>query len=426
MTNPQAEELNTIIKEKSQTVYELLSKKGKEIFFPKKGILGQSADARTKKINATIGIANEDDGTPMRLKIIEERLKIEPKRAFTYSPSYGNLELRQKWKELMIKKNPNITTEISTPVATIALTHGLYMAAYMFMDPNDEVIIPDYYWGNYTLIFKNAFDAKIVTFQTFVNGKFNTEGLKEKIKLSKKPIVLLNFPNNPTGYSPTIEEANEIANILKEEAKHKKILVIYDDAYFGLVYKDNIFTESVFALTYNLDENILSIKLDGATKEDYVWGFRVGFLTYGIKGGDKKLYAALEDKTAGAVRGNVSNVSNLSQSLVFDALNHEKYNHEKLQKYDILKERFVEVEKILEDEKYLKHFYALPYNSGYFMCIALRDLEAEIVRQKLLEKYDTGVIALGKDIRIAFSGVPKKFLKELFDNIYNACEDLSK
>jgi aspartate/tyrosine/aromatic aminotransferase len=175
----------------------------------------------------------------------------------------------------------------------------------------------------------------------------------------------------------------------------------------------------------NVSENLLCIKLDGATKEDYVWGFRVGFITYAVKGGNKELYSALEDKTAGAIRANVSNVSYLSQSLIFDGFTNVDYDKEKKQKFDILKDRFLEVERVLTDNKYKKHFTALPYNSGYFMCVKLNSLDAELVRQKLLEKYDTGIIAFGNVIRIAFSGVAKSKIALLFENIYNACEDLS-
>ena len=46
--NQQAIELNEIIKKNNEKVYELLSDKGKAIFFPKKGILGQSAEAKGK------------------------------------------------------------------------------------------------------------------------------------------------------------------------------------------------------------------------------------------------------------------------------------------------------------------------------------------------------------------------------------------
>ena len=85
----------------------------------------------------------------------------------------------------------------------------------------------------------------------------------------------------------------------------------------------------------------------------------------------------------------------------------------------------LEVKKVLEDDKYKEVFKALPYNSGYFMCIKLKDgLDAEKVRQTLLSKYDTGIIAMHPIIRIAFSAVAKEDVEELFNNIYNACKDV--
>ena len=91
--------------------------------------------------------------------------------------------------------------------------------------------------------------------------------------------------------------------------------------------------ESIFVKLANLHENILAIKVDGATKEDYVWGLRVGFVTYNNKTVTKATYSALEAKTAGAIRGNISNVSHLSQSLVLNAFESETYDAEKKEKF---------------------------------------------------------------------------------------------
>src|SRR3989338_1396070 len=202
--------------------------------------------------------------------------------------------------------------------------------------------MPDLFWGNYKLILTNAYGAVFDTFETFKEDGFNVEGLKEKLSGDAgKKIVLLNFPNNPTGYTPTDDEVIGIRDALKEAAeKGNKLVVIIDDAYFGLVYQKGIYTQSIFAELADMHENILAVKLDGATKEDYVWGLRVGFITYGIKGADKELYAALENKTAGAVRGSISNDSHLSQSLVYYAFSEPKYWSEKKKKYSILKGRF--------------------------------------------------------------------------------------
>jgi len=425
--NPQAEELNEIIKKNNENIYELLSDKGKAIFFPKKGILSQAADAKGKKINATIGIALEEDGSPMRLKSIAKRIKLDPKEIFPYAPSFGKKELREKWKEMIYQKNPSLEgKEISLPVTTNALTHGLSMLGYMFVNPGDKVIMPDLFWGNYNLILINAYGAVFDTFPTFKGNGFNIDGLKEKLNdgIGKK-IVLLNFPNNPTGYTVTEKEAASIKELIKEAAeKGNKIVVIIDDAYFGLVYKKGVYTQSIFSELVDLHENVLAIKLDGATKEDYVWGLRVGFVTYGVKGGDKALYEALESKTAGAVRGNISNDSHLSQSLVYHAFSEPKYINEKKKKYNLLRKRFKIVNAVFKEHKeYGDEFTALPYNSGYFMCIRLNNKDGESVRQVLLDKYDTGVIAMGNILRIAYSSLKTEVIAEIFENIYKACKE---
>jgi hypothetical protein len=127
--NPQAEELNQIIRAQNLAVYELLSEKGKNIFFPKKGILGQTADAKGTKINATIGSAIEDDGTPMRLESVASLINLDPSLVFPYAPSFGRPDIRAKWKTLIYEKNPTLKdSSISLPVVTNALTHGASMA----------------------------------------------------------------------------------------------------------------------------------------------------------------------------------------------------------------------------------------------------------------------------------------------------------
>ncbi len=426
--NPQAEALNTIIQEKSSQVFELLSEKGKEIFFPKKGILGQTAEAKGTKINATIGAAIEDDGSPMRLESIASKIKMDPSLVFPYAPSFGRPDLRAKWKSMIYDKNPGLAgVDLSLPVVTNALTHGISMAGYMFLDAGDEVIVPDLFWGNYNLTLSNAYGANLVKFNTFKNNKFDLDAFEAKLNEGKigKKVIILNFPNNPSGYTPTEAEQNSIVEIIKAAAeKGNKIVTITDDAYFGLIYEEGIAQESIFTPLCQLHENVLAIKVDGATKEDYVWGFRVGFMTYGIKGGDAELYGALEAKTAGAIRGNISNSANISQSLLLEAFSSTEYAGQKAAKYSIMKARYDAVKVALNDDKYKPYFTAIPYNSGYFMCVQLADgLNGETVRKVLIEKYSIGLISLGSVLRVAYSAVAAKDVKELFEGIYKACND---
>jgi aspartate/methionine/tyrosine aminotransferase len=280
------------------------------------------------------------------------------------------------------------------------------------------------------LIFDNSYGAKVDTFELFANGGFNVADFSKKLNeiQGEKIITLLNFPNNPAGYTPLVAEIEAIvAEIKKVADKGKKVIVLIDDAYFGLVYEEGVFMESIFTKLANLSENVLAVKLDGPTKEDYVWGFRVGFISYAIKGGTAELYEALENKTAGAVRGNISNISQLSQSLLYTVYSAPTYEASKKAKYDILKSRYDALKVELAKPQYAEYFEPLPFNSGYFMCVQpKKGLVAEDIRKHLLEKYSTGVIVLGNVVRLAFSAVPKAVLPQLVENIYNACVDLDK
>ncbi len=425
--NPQAQELNEVLLSENPVVFELLSEKGKNIFFPKKGILGQTAEAKGTRINATIGAAIEDDGTPMRLDSIADKIDLDPSLSFPYAPSFGRPDLRAKWQQMIFQKNPKLNGQsLSMPVVTSALTHGISMVGYLFIDKNEEIIVPNLFWGNYNLVLSNAYGAKLSPFNLFKNNAFDVEALKAALMSpGDKKVVILNFPNNPTGYTPTFEEMEAIASTVKEAAEAgKKIVTITDDAYFGLVFEEGIANESIFGYLSNIHPNVLAIKVDGATKEDYVWGFRVGFITYGIQGGSPALYQALENKTGGAVRGNISNSSNLSQSLLLQAFEHSDYQGQKEAKFNTLKARYKAIKTTLEDKKYLDYFTALPYNSGYFMCVKLKDgLDGEAIRDILINKYSIGLINLNNIFRVAFSAMAASDAQELFDGIYNACKD---
>lgn len=427
----QARQLNEQIRAGSPAVMELLSARGRGIFFPKLGILAQSADAQGKEINATIGIALEEDGTPMRLPCIARHVQLPPDRVFSYAPSPGRPDMRKAWQAMLTKKNPALAGKnISLPVVTCALTHGLSMGGYLFCDPGDRVIFPDLYWENYELIFARAYGARFDPFSMFTRrGGFNSEGLRDKLGAGQtgKAVVILNFPNNPTGYTPTCAEAEEIAAVLGAAARQgMKIVVLVDDSYFGLVYEPGIFAESIFGLLCDLHPNLLAVKLDGPTKEDYVWGFRVGFMTYGVQGGTAPVYAALEAKTAGAIRGNISNVSNPAQSLLVNAYAAPDYPAEKRSKYELLRRRYEKVKQILAAHpEYREQFTPMPFNSGYFMCLRMRKADPERLRQKLLAEYSTGVVVMSGLVRLAFSATPIEKLDRLFANLFQAAQDLS-
>ena len=422
--------MNQLAKQLNQTLgpmAEMLSPAGKRLYFPYEGILGQGTEAKKCAINATIGMAFEEDGSPLVMKCFADRLNLDTK-AFLYVGSFGLPALRETWKNLQIKKNPSLKrVSYSEPVVTNALTHGLRIAAELFAGRGDTVVIPDLFWDNYTLIFGEACGCALETFNTFKNGAFDADALKQAL-LGKgdKKILILNFPNNPTGYTATLEEAPKIVAAVKAAADAgKKVVVVLDDAYFGLVYEKGVHGESLFADFATLHGNVLAVKLDGSTKEDYVWGLRVGFISFGFKGATAEQLKAFEAKAAGDVRSCVSNITSIGQHMVLGALSDKDYGKQKREKYAVLKKRYMTIRKILKAHpEYAESFEVMPFNSGYFMCVKPIGVDAEKVRRRLIEKYSTGTVVLSGLIRLAFSTVPCEKLPTLFANVAAAVKDL--
>ena len=313
---------------------------------------------------------------------------------------------------------------------TAALTHGLSIAGYLFADPGDKILMPDLYWDNYELVFCETFGAKFTFYNTFVNGGFDVPAFARALNAGKpgKRIVLLNFPNNPTGYTPTESEAKALVIEIKKAAEAgDKVVVVLDDAYFGLVYEEGIARESLFSSLVELHPNVLGVKLDGATKEDYVWGFRVGFITFGFKGANAAQLKALENKAAGAVRGTISNAPCVSQAILLKGYTAPEYAAQKKQKYGILADRVKKIRATLQAHpEYARSFEVMPFNSGYFMCVKPIGVDNEELRKELIANYSTGVIVLSGLIRLAFSAVPTDLIESLFANLHSAIQKLQK
>ena len=435
MMNPLAQELNDIIQKANVHIYEMLSEVGKKLFFPK-GILTQSAEAKEKahRFNATVGMATEK-GRTMHLSSVMAMIDgLEPEESITYAPSFGIMPLREAWKKEIIEKNPSLVGKnISLPVVTNAITHGLSVVADMWVDPGDVIILPDKIWGNYNMIFNVRRGADIIQYPIFNgDGHFNLRGFEDCVqseaKRRDKLIIIFNFPNNPTGYTISPSEGDKITEILIDRArKGTNILALTDDAYFGLFYEDDVLKESLFSKLMDREPRLLAIKVDGATKENYVWGLRVGFITYGacLGGEHGPVYNALERKTAGDVRGSISNASHLGQSIILRSLQAGTYKTEKKEKFGIMMERALEVKRVLTDPRYFQVWEPYPFNSGYFMCLRLKTVEAEPLRVHLLERYGVGLISLGKhDLRVAFSCIEKEDVQELFDTIFQGAKEL--
>lgn len=405
---------------------------GKNMILPQ-DVLIQSKETQEipGSINATIGMATEN-GKVMKLNSLEDIIKnVSSECYLPYSPTPGTLNIRQQWKDKILKENKNLRQEyLSQPIATTGITQGIDIVANLFSEKGDALILPNLFWQNYAQIYNVKLGVNIYTYDQFNNeNKYNLDAFKNTLYNIKenKIHILLNFPNNPTGYTPSREEFKSITEIIENflvENENKSVILLCDDAYFGLFFEENNKNSTINCLEKLVNnENCLIIKIDGVTKEYYAWGLRLGFITYYIK--DDILRNEIMAKTQGYIRSSTSSGSTIAQIAIQKLLSENKYILEKENNDNIIKNRYITLKQSIEKENLESLTRVLPFNSGYFFTIELpKEINAHEFRLRLLEKYKLGIYSMDENnIRIAFSCLEESYIPELVKNIKNCIID---
>jgi aspartate/methionine/tyrosine aminotransferase len=418
----------------------LLSGLGRRLYFPR-GIVAQSAEAKkaAHTANATIGMAY-NGGKPLMMSAIADRMPgLTAEETVAYAPTAGIEQARVLWRDLLLQKNPSIKADgISLPVVVPGITAGISYMADLFLDKNLPILVSDPCWDNYGLIFEERREAVLRRIPFFdipglAAGKaasgLDMPAIEKAVRGAAKTgtvRLLINFPNNPSGYSPTCSEADALVHLIRETAEGgADVLVICDDAYFGLFYEEDIPGESLFGRLGAIHDKVLAIKVDGPTKEDYAWGFRMGFMTFSSRGLGADQYDGLIKKLMGAIRSSVSCANTPVQYLMPGILADERTAAEKESYYALLRERYRKVKGFIGENPDHPRLKPLPFNSGYFMSFLCLGVDAERLRQELLTKHGIGVIALGnRYLRVAFASVDTEQIPSLYRTIYDTAADL--
>ena len=449
-------------------LYSAFSELGKRISLPQ-GVFYWSGRAKKEaEMNGTIGAAyaHEDefikDGQsewlPCYLEGINEYFKnLEINDLVPYTAISGISELRDIWKNWIIYKSllnekedkeklDGLKKYITTPIVTTGVTNGIFLISSLLLNVNEYIITPNKRWGNYDNIIKRFLGAKIKSFNYFKDQQFNFEGLEEAIDevavLQDKVQIILNFPNNPTGHVPTKEESLKLIDLIQAKQKEvkKPILVIIDDAYEPYIYDDNVINRSLFYDLQDLDEDIIPIKLDGATKELLLYGARIGFITIGLKPkwtkNDKELEILkneIDNKLSGLIRSTISNCNHFYQAVMINLFNTKKIEEilrmrEPIQ--HLLKERYIKINSELKKIK--NPIISIDPNSGGFFTfinINPNHVKASEFAELLLTKYKVGVIPIENPsenvngIRIAYCSIDLTQIPEIVKRIKLALAD---
>ncbi|MSQ02493.1 MAG: aminotransferase class I/II-fold pyridoxal phosphate-dependent enzyme [Myxococcales bacterium] len=383
----------------------LLSPLGRRAEVPL-GIPQQSAQAAGCLRQASIGQITTGDGDPLTVPAVSDHFAgLDRRVAFLYAPTAGLRPLREAWQARIDVPG------CSLPVVTSGMSHGLSILADLFGCPDHPLVLADPFWDNYTTIWAMRTGSELRSFPFFNAARgFNLAGLAGRLdELTGPASLLLNFPNNPTGYTVTLGEAEAL--IERILAHPHPLAVICDDAYAGLYFDPDCYGRSLFgALAARADRTrLLVCKVDGATKELVFFGGRVGFLTFGVGGAAGE---ALVDKAAAILRGTISSVNAPAQAAVLAALSNPKLASQQEEVLGVLRQRYDALTRALAAEG----LDALPFNSGCFALIQLRaDQDAEQLRLRLIREQSTGVIAVPSvnALRVAFCSIDEADIPDL-------------
>lgn len=216
----------------------------------------------------SLSIGEPDFAAPDKiLHAMEQSLQ---RKETSYTANSGMFELRQEIS-CYVNKHYGLTYAPEDEILiTVGVSEGLSMALLAYTEPGDEVIIPDPAYVAYPAAVELA-GGKPVFVPTYPEDDFKlTAAALEKVVTPKTKILVIGYPNNPTGTVMTRDELIPIATF----AKKHNLIVMTDEIYCELIYGDTVFTS--FAKLPDMRER--TIVFNGFSKAWAMTGMRLGYI----------------------------------------------------------------------------------------------------------------------------------------------------
>ncbi len=215
----------------------------------------------------SLGVGEPDFDTPWHVR--EEGIySLEKGRTF-YTANAGLKELRREICNYLYRRCDLSYQPESEILVTVGGSEAIDIALRAMLDPGDEVLIPQPCFVSYVPCTILAGGTPVaIELEEKDQFKLTPEKLLEKIT-DKTKILIMPFPNNPTGAVMRREELEKIARIVVE----KDLFVISDEIYCELTFGDKRHV-SIAALPGMKDRTVL---INGFSKSYAMTGWRLGY-----------------------------------------------------------------------------------------------------------------------------------------------------
>ncbi len=215
----------------------------------------------------SLGVGEPDFDTPWRVR--EEAIySLEQGRTF-YTSNAGLMELKEEISQYLDRKYSLSYNPRSEILITVGGSEAIDIALRAMLDPGDEVLIPQPSYVSYlpcTILAGGT--PVIIELKEKDEFRLKADSLKAAIT-DKTKILVLPFPNNPTGAIMERKDLEEIADVIIEN----DIFVLSDEIYSELSYQEEQYT-SIASLPGMRDRTVY---INGFSKAFAMTGWRLGY-----------------------------------------------------------------------------------------------------------------------------------------------------
>lgn len=371
-------------------------------------ILQIAKEAEEKKkhddsiINATIGMFYDEERKVGGIPVVVDRIHHMPATDMLPYPTVDGGALFKKnlisW--VLGDYQDLIEKDFYVDACTTPGGSGAIASTFsVFAKPGDKVFVSNVRW-QYD---RFADRAKLSLFEhnTFKDNHFDILSFKEKLgelcKLQKRVIVIVNDPcHNPTGYTLTINEWEDILHILNE-FNQNEIIFLYDLAY--LEFSDEKDTRQKISKLVNLKDHVFTVLSFSGSKTFGVYGLRMGAAIGMSK--SKKAVEEFHLKYVNEARGSWSATPTISISL-FNYFAESKPRQAFMKSLELTKSVVATRSAIFKKEAQSVGLETYPFSSGFYTIVKTDDPMGSFTK---LSQKGIYTIPMGQGIRVALCSI---------------------
>ena len=368
-------------------------------------IVNLANDAIAKKgkeniVNATIGSLYDEDGNLVALDTVFNTYNsLDNRTKAKYASSFsGNPNFRKQVYNWVVQdtKLDLCHSVIGTPGGSGAVSSTILNV----LDEGPTLIIPTIAWGNYKSMATIA-NCRVQTSHMFDGDAFNITSFKETCRevmaRQGKVLAVINDPcHNPTGYSMTVEEWNQVIDFCNELSNEGPVIILDDIAYIDYSY--NLERSRDYMNAFNrMNDQVMVVVAFSCSKTLTSYGLRCGGAV--ILARNQEDVRALEILMEKHARASWSNIPNAAmENFVKVTTEHkDEFNAEKGKYVDLLRKRY----EVFTSEANQCGLAYYPYKEGFFVTLKVEDEDLLTRFHEAMLAQDIYTIKVTQGIRVA-------------------------